>query len=56
MSCNTSTSNRIMGNKFGSTSTNESSQVPTNQQLHTYTDHYGGKWVGKKRDFVNMSI
>ena len=45
-----------MQNKFGSTSTNESSQVPTDQQLQTYTDHYGGKWVGKKRDFVNMPI
>ena len=45
-----------MRNKFGSTSTNESSQVPTDQQLQTYTDHYGGKWVRKKRDFVNMPI
>ena len=56
MSRNASTSNRTMQNKFGSTSTNESSQVPTDQQLQTYTDHYGGKWVGKKRDFVNMPI
>ena len=54
MSCNTSTSNHTMQNKFGSTSTNASSQVPTDQQLYTYTDHYGGKWVGKKKDFVNM--
>ena len=45
-----------MRNKFGSTSTNESAQVPTDQQLQIYTDHYEGKWVGKKRDFVNMSI
>ena len=45
-----------MRNKFGSTSTNESSQVPTDQQLQTYTNHYEGKWVGKKRDFVNMPI
>ena len=45
-----------MRNKFESTSTNESSQVPTNQQLQTYKDHYGGKWVGKKRDFINMPI
>jgi len=45
-----------MRNKFGPTSTNASSQVPTDQRLHTYTDHYGGKWVGKKRDFVNMPI
>ena len=45
-----------MRNKFGSTSTNESSQVPTDQPLQIYTDHYGGKWVGKKRDFVNMLI
>ena len=45
-----------MRNKFESTSTNESSQVPTDQQLQTYTDHYGGKWVGKKRHFINMSI
>ena len=45
-----------MRNKFGSTSTNESSQVPTDQQLQTYTDHYGWKWVGNKRDFVNMPI
>ena len=56
MSRNASTSNRTMRNKFGSTSTNESSQVLTNQQLQTYTDHYGGKWVGKKRDFINMPI
>ena len=45
-----------MRNKFGPTSTNASSQVPTDQRLHTYTDHYGGKWIGKKRDFVNMPI
>ena len=56
MSCNASTSNRTMRNKFGSTLTNESLQVPTDQQLQTYTDHYGGKWVGKKRDFINMPI
>ena len=56
MSRNTSTSNHTMRNKFESTSTNESSQVPTNQQLQTYKDHYGGKWVGKKRDFINMPI
>ena len=46
----------VQCDKFGPTSTNASSQVPTDQQLHTYTDHYGGKWVGKKRDFVNMPI
>ena len=40
-----------MQNKFGSTSTNGLSQVPANQQLQTYIDHCGGKWVGKKRDF-----
>ena len=45
-----------MRNKFGSTSTNASSQVPAKQQLQTYTDHYGGKWIGKKRDFVNIPI
>ena len=56
MSRNTSTSNHTMRNKFESTSTNESSQVPTDQQLQTYTDHYRGKWVGKKRDFVNVPI
>ena len=56
MSCNTSTSNHTMWKKFGSTSTNGSSQVPTDQQLQIYTNHYGGKWVGKKRDFVNMPI
>ena len=56
MSRNTSTSNRTMQNKFGSTSTNASSQVLADQQLHTYTNHYRGKWVGKKRDFVNMPI
>ena len=56
MSRNASTSNRTMRNKFGSTSTNESPQVPTDQQLQTYTDHYEGKWVGKKRDFVNMPV
>ena len=43
-------------NKFGSTSTNASSQVLADQQLHTYTNHYGGKWIGKKRDFVNVPI
>ena len=56
MSRNASTSNRTMRNKFGSTSTNGLSQVPADQQLQTYTDHYGGKWVGKKRDFLNMPI
>ena len=56
MSRNASTSNRKMRNKFGSTSTCGSSQVPADQQLQTYTNHYGGKWVGKKRDFVNMPI
>ena len=56
MSRNASTSNRTMRNKFGSTSTNGLSQVLVDQQLQTYTDHYGGKWVGKKRDFLNMSI
>ena len=45
-----------MRNKFGSTSTCGSSQVLADQQLQTYTNHYGGKWVGKKRDFVNMPI
>ena len=45
-----------MRNKFGSTSTNGLSQVPVDQKLQTYTDHYGGKWVGKKRDFLNMPI
>ena len=56
MSRNASMSNRKMRNKFGSTSTCGSSQVLANQQLQTYTNHYGGKWVGKKRDFVNMPI
>ena len=56
MSRNTSTSNHRMRNKFGSTLTNGSSQVPVDQQLQTYTDHYGGKWVGKKRDFLHMPI
>ena len=56
MSRNASTSNHTMRNKFGSTSTNGSSQVPTDQQLQTYIDHYRGKGVGKKRDFVNMPI
>ena len=56
MSRNTSPSNRAMQNKFGSTSTNGLSQVPADQQLQTYIDHYGGKWVGKKRDFLNMPI
>ena len=56
MSRNASTSNRTMRTKFGSTSTNGLSQVSADQQLQTYTDHYGGKWVGKKRDFPNMPI
>ena len=56
MSRNVSMSNRKMRNKFGSTSTCGSSEAPANQQLQTYTDHYGGKWVGKKRDFINMLI
>ena len=38
MSRNATIANRTMRNKFGSASTNESSQVPTDQQLHTYTD------------------
>ena len=45
-----------MRNKFGSTSTNVSSLVPTEQQLQTYTNQYEGKWFGKKRDFVNVPI
>ena len=48
-------SNRKIRNKFGSTSTCGSSKAPADQ-LQTYTDHYGGKWVGKKRDFINMPI
>ena len=56
MSRNASSSKPTVRNKFGSTSTNASSQVPTEQQLQTYTDHYGGKWVGKKRDFINVPI
>ena len=56
MSRSVSMSNRKMRNKFGSTSTNGLSQVPADQQQQTYIDHYGGKWVGKKRDFFNMPI
>ena len=56
MSCNASSSKRMVRNKFGSTSTNASSQVPADQQLQTYTNHYGRKWIGKKRDFVNIPI
>ncbi|KAK9987218.1 hypothetical protein SO802_032169 [Lithocarpus litseifolius] len=56
MSRNASTSNRTMQNKFGSTTTNGLSQVLVDQQLQIYTGHYGGKWVGKKRDFLNMPI
>ena len=56
MSCNVSMSNHKMRNKFGSTSACGSSEVPADQQLQTYTNHYGGKWVGKKRYFVNMPI
>ena len=56
MSSNTSSSKPTVRNKFGSTSTNASSPVPVDQQLQTYTDHYGGKWVGKKRDFENIPI
>ena len=56
MSHNASSSKPTVLNNFGSTSTNASSQVLVDQQLQTYTDHYGGKWVGKKRDFVNIPI
>ena len=56
MSRNASTSNHTMQNKFRSTSTNGLSQILTDQQLQTYTNHYRGKWVGKKRDFLNMPI
>ena len=56
MSRNASTSNHTMRNKFGSTSTIGLSQVPVDQQRQTYTDYYGGKWVGKKGDFLNMPI
>ena len=56
MSRDASKSNRTVQNKFGSTSTYASSQVPTKQQLQTYTDHYEGKWIGKKKDFVNDLI
>jgi len=43
-------------NKFESTSTYVLSQVPIEQQLQTYTDHYGEKWIGKKRDFIDVPI
>ena len=56
MSRNASSSKPTVRNKFGSISTNASSQVLADQQLQTYTDHYGGKWVGKKRYFVNIPI
>ena len=56
MTYNVSTSNRTVQNKFGSTLTNGLSQVLADQQLQTYTDYYGGKWVEKKRDFLNMPI
>ena len=56
MNRNVSMSNRKIRTKFGSTSTCGSSEAPADQQLQTYTDHYGGKWVGKKRDFINMPI
>ena len=56
MSRNTTSSKPTMRNKFGSTSTNASSQVLAEQQLQTYTDHDGGKWIGKKRDFINIPI
>ena len=56
MSRSVSMSKRNMRNKFGSTSTYGSSEAPADQQLQTYTDHYGGKWVEKKRDFINMPI
>ena len=46
----------MVQNMFGSTSTNASSQVPAKQQLQIYIDYYGGKWVGKKRDFENIPI
>ena len=45
-----------MRNKFKYTSTNGLLQVLVDQKLQTYTNHYGGKWVGKKRDFLNMPI
>ena len=56
MSRNNSTSNRTMRNRVRSTSTNGLSQVPSDQQLQKFINHYGGKWVGKKRDFLNMPI
>ena len=40
---NTSTSNRTMRKKFGSTSTNRLTQVLADQQLQTDIYHYGGK-------------
>ena len=56
MSRNALSSKPTVRNKFGSTSTNASSQVPAKQQLQTYTDHYRGRWIGKKSDFVNIPI
>ena len=56
MSRNISMSNHKMRSKFGSTSACGSLEVPADQLLQTYIDLYGGKWVGKKRDFVNMPI
>ena len=57
MSRDASSSKPMVQNKFGSISTNASSQVSAEQQLQTYPDHYGGKWVGKKkRDFVDIAI
>ena len=48
MSHNASSTKTMVRNKSGSTSTYASSQVLAEQQLQTYTDHCGGKWVGKK--------
>ena len=55
MSRNALKSNPTVRNKFGSTLTYASSQVPTKQQ-QTYTDHYGRKWARKKIDSINVPI
>ena len=56
MSSKNSRSLRSKKEELGSHSRHDKRKIPMETQLHTYTDHYGVTWHGKKRDFVNTPI
>jgi hypothetical protein len=56
MSSKSSRSLRSKKEELGSHSRHDKLKIPMETQLHTYTDHYGVTWHGKKQDFVNNPI